>query len=238
MEKPSVGKMKEDIQGEALWQYYKGGRKTLQLHNSYGPWEEMPIEVFFRDYDDFPDLEQFALTQVTGKVLDVGAGAGAHSLYLQQQGYKVTAIEQSEKTVQLLRERGVMSVVHGDVFRYRAARYDTLLLLMNGIGLVGKLAFLPEALTHFAHLLKPGGQVIFDSSDISYLYDEVDIPKEKYRGELSYCYEYKGQMGEWFDWLYLDQEKLMEYVDDEQWSIQVIYEEGDGHYLVRMTLEK
>jgi precorrin-6B methylase 2 len=227
----------EDILGEALVDYYNGVDLPLMINNKYGEPEEMPIEVFFRDKEDLTALEQAAILHCKGVVLDVGAGAGAITIMLQDE-FEVTAIESSEGACQVMKQLGVRNGIVGDVFDYQGAGYDTLLLLMNGIGLVGELGKLTNALKYFSSLISADGQILLDSSDISYLYDDVDKPTEKYYGQLSYQYSYKDQLGEWFEWLYVDNETLKEHADKAGLAVEILYEDDADQYLARLTKKK
>lgn len=227
----------DDVYGEALQDFQRNGSLTapLLLHSTYGDIEEMPVEVFFRGEEDFPELELIALCLCDGKVLDVGAGVGTHSLYLQDQGFDVTALEISERACALMQERGVHQILQQDFFLLKGEKYDTLLLLMNGIGLVETLDGFRRFLQFARTLLSERGQLLFDSSDISYLYEEYRIPlPEYYFGEIGYQYEYKEKKGRPFKWLYLDQETLIKIAHEENWVVQILYEDDNDQYLARM----
>ncbi len=227
----------EDIQGKALYDFFiKKARSRLKLHNQYGSAEEMPLQHFFRNYNQLPDLERFAMALCTGRVLDIGAGAGAHSLILQDQGLEVEAIEISEKSIEVMQTRGVRKVVNSNILDFDKGSYDTLLLMMNGIGIAGTISQLPGFLNHFKQLLCPGGQILMDSSDIGYLYQEVPKPEDRYYGEISYRYEYDGRIGNWFNWLYIDQDTLKPICESCGYDFQVIYQDASGHYLCRLRL--
>src|SRR5690606_10998139 len=138
-----------DVLGKALHDYFLGNTTDkLMLNTSYGDLEEMPVEVFYREPDEFPELEHIALALCDGRTLDVGAGAGSHALYLQERGFDVTALEQSPGACSVMRKRGVQKVLQRDIFDYREDSYDTLLFLMNGIGLAGTIAGLSTLLKH------------------------------------------------------------------------------------------
>lgn len=224
--------------GEALYDYQqlKELPEPLLLHSSYGDIEEMPVEVFFRDADEFPELEHIALALCDGTVLDVGAGVGNHALYLQEKGFEVDALEISSSACAIMAKRGVQHVLQGDFFTHVGKQYDTLLFLMNGIGLAGTLDGFRSLLRHSKSLLSVRGQLIFDSSDISYLYDEYRIPKPEanYLGEIGFQYAYKGHLGEPFSWLYIDQQTLIAIAREENWVVQILFEDGEDQYLVRM----
>jgi SAM-dependent methyltransferase len=228
-----------DVLGQALYDYYtKGPTGKLWIHNKYGPKEEMPVNIYFRKPAEMPDLETVALQHCKGKVLDVGAGAGSHALLLQQKGIDVTALEISPKAAEVMKLRGVKSIVENDVFEFEEAGFDTLLLLMNGIGLTGSLARLKVFFRHVKKLLNPDGQLIFDSSDVAYLYGINPPEGEKYYGEIMYRYEYKKQKTDWFTWLYIDKKKLTEIAAAEGWQIEILYEDEFDQYLVRLVLKQ
>jgi SAM-dependent methyltransferase len=180
-----------DVLGHAMYDYWhRQSPSKLWINNKYGPKEEMPVATYFREEDDMPDIEWMAMEQCRGKVLDIGAGAGSHALYLQEQGLAVTAIDISPLCVKIMHERGVARAIEGDIFSHEEDSYDTLLLLMNGIGLAGTIDGLKTLLFHLKGLLNRDGQILFDSSDIAYLY-EGNLPEQSYFGEIEYQYTYK-----------------------------------------------
>lgn len=227
-----------DVLGQALDDHFQGHRgDQLLTHTSYGGTEEMPVEEFFRQPIDFPELEHIALSLCDGRVLDVGAGAGSHALFLQKRGMDVTALERSPLACEVMRSRGVKQVVSADFFEYSAERYDTLLFLMNGIGVAGTIDGLKTLLSHCKTLLNGGGQLLFDSSDIAYLYRDGSVERPiTYYGEIRYQYAYKGQRSAPFNWLFIDQETLITLAQADGWVVQILYEDGHDQYLARMEL--
>ena len=222
----------KDAHGKAILDYLHGNEEaTLLLHNNYGEPEEMPAAVFFRDEFDFTTLEHLALIECKGKVLDVGAGAGALAIVLQERGFDVHALENSEGCIQAMKQIGVQNIINSN-FEKHTGKYDTVLVQMNGLGLAGTLANVPSFLKKCMSLLNSEGQLIIDSSDISYLYED-ELPEDSYFGEVQYCYEYTGEMGDWFDWVYVDPTKLMEIVNEMGLSIEILTEEND-QFLARI----
>jgi SAM-dependent methyltransferase len=227
--------MSHDALGLALRDTLQGRiKEPLWLNTSYGDPEIMPVDVFFRQEKDLTALERYALTFVRGKVLDGGAGAGAHSLILQEKGHEVVALELSEMACDVMRQRHVRRVVQGDLFQYAEEKFDTIWLMMNGIGYVGRLSKLLQALRHLHTLLGINGRIILDSSDIRYLYDN-DIPQDRYFGEIDYQYVYKGDAGEWFSWLFVDQRMLAHYASLAGFTCQIVYEDKEDQYLAILT---
>jgi SAM-dependent methyltransferase len=243
----------KDVLGEALTdQYHHTFSGKLWVHNKYGPKEEMPVNVYFRDAENMPELEWLALQQCRGRILDIGAGAGSHALVLQGMGHDVTALDISPKAASIMKERGVQKILQQDFFDLEVTDsgsqpvvngalqpaqdgFDTLLLLMNGIGLAGTLDGLRRFLAKAQRLLRPGGRLVFDSSDIAYLYGGNPEPPagKDYYGEIDYQYEYKRQRSDWFKWLFIDRRTLKEIAGREGWKTEVLFEDEWDQYLVR-----
>ncbi len=223
---------------KALRDYYSGiYDKSLLLHNDYGEVEDMPVEVFFREEEDMSELEMTALQMARGRVLDVGAGTGVHSLILQDHGYDVTAIDILPENVAIMKESGVLKTKIADIFTSSFEKYDTIYLLMNGLGIAGKLSGLGLLFDRIVSMLNPGGQFIFDSSDISYLYEGKLLPGN-YFGEVRYQYEYDGVKDQWFDWLYVDPQLLMEFGHQRDYYIEILQMDENDQYLARLINDK
>lgn len=225
-----------DVFGKALTaQFLHGEAETLWLHNSYAEAEEMPLDIFFRTVEEMPEMELLALELCRGRILDIGAGAGSHALALQQQTKDVTALDISAMAVQIMKDRGVKSAVAADIVSFQGDRYDTLLLLMNGIGLTGTVDGFKRFLHQAQSMLKDDGQLLFDSSDISYLYEDATHPADRYFGEVAYQYEYEGQKGEWFNWLYLDADTLTRTAEACGWLCEILFDDGEDQYLAKLS---
>jgi len=152
--------------GAALLDYSMGETSAaVVVHGDDGETETVPIRVFFRGPADFSALEDAALDLCRGRVLDAGAGSGCHSLVLQAQGLSVCAIDIAPEAVEVMRKRGVEDARCADVFSFAADPFDTVLLMMNGIGVVGDLAGLDRFLAGVGRLLTPDGQILLDSYD-------------------------------------------------------------------------
>lgn len=226
-----------DVLGQAIYDYYfKLKPAKLWIHNTFGAPDEMPLDVYFRSEFDMPELEWEALRLCKGKVLDIGAGAGSHVLYLQQQMLKATALEISPLACQVMEKRCVQNIINQDVFTYTGKTYDTLLLLMNGIGLAANINGLHHFLQHVKNLLAAGGQILFDSSDVSYLYKKKPAAMNRYYGEIDFRYEYKRQKTGWFTWLYIDQKTMKDIAEQEGFSMKVLYEDDHHQYLAQLTI--
>jgi len=203
----------KDIFGKALLDYHNGNyTEDIITHTSISTEDVLPLPYLFRDYKAMPKLEQTALQLAKGKILDVGCGAGNHSLYLQNKGFSVKAIDISKGAISVASQRRVIHT-EGIHLLDEQERYDTILLLMNGTGIFETLERVSMYLKHLKSLLKANGQIILDSSDIKYMYEDpdgglwIDL-NTNYYGELDYFISYKGEKEVPLKWLYLDFETL------------------------------
>lgn len=228
----------KDVLGQAMYDYYfKRNPQTLWIHNNYGEDQDMPVKTYFRNEETMPKLEQLALKLCKGKVLDVGAGVGSHTLALQSKGVDVTAIDISPRAAEVMKHRGVKKMETGDVCSYHQDTFDTLLFMMNGIGFTGSVFNLRSFLQYAKTLINPGGQLLSDSCDVAYLYNGKLPQREEYYGEITYQYEYKGQRTDWFTWLYIDRYLLARVAAEEGWKTVVMGEDKWDKFLVRLTLQ-
>jgi SAM-dependent methyltransferase len=235
-----------DILGRALLDYQGGRDKaTLTVHCSVAEDEPLPAAYFFRTVLQMPELERQALDECRGRVLDMGAGAGAHTLELQSRGFaEVRAVDVSAGAVAVMQARGVREVAQHSIFDPKPKQensYDTILLLMNGLGLVGTLAGLDKYLAHARTLLAPGGQILATSSDIAYLYEDEDGAiaidlNGPYHGEIEYTMSYEGQTGEPFPWLFLEAGLLQDAAEAAGYIAEFIGTDEQDQYLVRLTV--
>lgn len=223
-----------DVMGTALQAcHFDGDRTPLAVNTSYGNPEEMTMDIFFRDKDNLPDFEWIMLDLAKGKTLDVGAGCGSHSLLLQEKNLEVIALEISEGACRVASDRGVEQIERNDYKLTSLKGFDTITMVMNGIGLVGNLTGFEKALNKFESMLNINGQILFDTTNIDYIY-EGKIPVDKYYGEVSFQFEYKDVKGEWFDWLYLDIETIKRIGSANGWISQIVYDDREGHFVVKM----
>ncbi len=232
---------KHDAMGAAIRDYHLTGRAaTLRVCSEMFDEDEIPVPYLFRTLEEMPPLEQRALKMAHGKVLDIGAGAGCHSLALQQRGLEVTAIDISPLSCEVMTARGVKDVRCCDVMNAELGeRFDTILLLMNGIGMAGTVERLPLLLKHLKSLLAEGGQIITDSSDLKYIYENEDgtfdiDPADGYYGEVDYQMIYRDTVGVPFDWLYIDFSLLQRVAEVEDLRCELLAEGEHYDYLARL----
>ena len=234
----------KDPMGTAIADYHRTGRAgTLRVFSSQFEEDEIPVAQLFRTYNEMPPIEQQALTLAQGHILDVGAGSGCHALALQKLGKKVTAIDISELSVNVMCERGVDDARAIDLYdEHLAETYDTILLLMNGSGIIGNMEGMERFFMRMKQLLRPGGCIYMDSSDLKYLFEEedgsfvIDIAGDYY-GLVDFRMQYKQVKGEAFDWLYIDFETLTFYAEQYGFSTELICEGEHYDYLAKIFLK-
>ena len=231
----------KDPMGAAIADYYANGKATkLRVFSSMFDEDEIPVKQLFRNFDEMPEAEREALRISTGKILDVGAGSGCHSLALQEMGKEVKAIDISPLSIETMQKRGVKDVALQNFFSQQfTGSFDTILLLMNGSGIVGRIANLPIFFQTIKRLLAPGGCVLMDSSDLRYLFEDedgnLDIDLEDdYYGEVDFRMQYKNIKGDSFDWLYIDFQTLSLHAANNGFKAEMIKEGEHFDYLAKI----
>ncbi len=229
----------KDPLGQAVLDYQLGIRgEEIRVYSDMAEDDIIPVERLFRGWGDMPAWEQTALNTCEGKVLDIGAGAGTHAYILQLMGLEVTAIDISPGAVEVMKQRRIKHACHQDFFTMKPEAYHTLLLMMNGVGMVGTIAGLSTFLERAKDFLSQNGQIIMDSSDLIYLFEDEEeaLAQEKYYGEVTYSMEYREAKGDSFDWLFLDAETLMEFSQMHGYTCRLLYEGPHYEYLAKLTL--
>ncbi|MDR2235182.1 MAG: methyltransferase domain-containing protein [Chryseobacterium sp.] len=231
----------KDLMGRAIWDYFHDeDPQDLQTETSISELDELPVDYLFRDFEEMNDIEQKALQLAKGKVLDIGAGAGSHALYLQdERRLDVLALDISPKSVEVCKLRGIRNAVCEDMLDFSGETFDTVLMLMNGTGIFESLAKIDVYLQKLSALLNENGQILIDSTDILYMFDRdedggVYIPAGGYYGELGYTVHYKGESEEPITWLYLDFNTLKNAAEHNGFKVEKIIHDEDS-YLARLT---
>lgn len=239
-------KLLMDAYGQALKAYFGGKKKaTIKVESDIAETEYWPLKEFFHDWKNMSTIEREALKLCRGRVLDVGAGSGSHSLWLQSEGLDVTPIDVSPGAVEVMTERGL----HAQHIDFYAApgyaplggKFDTIISLMNGAGIAGTMDNLPRFLLTCKQLLNDGGRILMDSSDLIYLFmDEdgsalIDLDSSYY-GELRYKMSYAGETDEEFPWLFIDYDNLEEIARREGFKCRKVFEDDHYQYLAELSL--
>lgn len=232
----------KDLIGKAILDFQTNNSpEDLVTETNISEADEMSVDYLFRSYKEMPKLEKKALELCKGKILDVGCGAGSHALYLQEKGFEVTAIDISENAIKACQLRGLKNARVQNILDLENESFDTILLLMNGTGIFGTLLETSKYLQKLKSLLNPNGQILIDSSDIIYMFDEdADgsylVPANGYYGELTFTISYKNENEESFPWLYLDYNTLQNAAQANGLECKLILEGAHFDYLARLTL--
>ena len=232
--------------GAAICDYFRYGKAgKLIVHSSDFEDDEIPVADLFRTYAQMPQLEQIALDEATGRILDVGAGSGCHSMALKEMGKDCVAMEISQLSVEVMLERGLdarLVNLYDESFK---EKFNTVLMLMNGSGIIGRLENMEMFFRKMKQILAPGGCILMDSSDLRYLYEdedgsfEIDLADEYY-GLLDYQMEYvpfnrtASVLGESFDWLYVDFDTLSFYAEQNGFVAELVAEGEHYDYLAKL----
>ncbi|MGH2667284.1 class I SAM-dependent methyltransferase [Flavobacterium sp.] len=231
----------KDLFGKAILDFQTNNSpEDLITETSISEADEMSVAYLFRSFDEMPELEQKALLLSKGKTLDIGCGAGSHALYLQnERNLDVLAIDISANAIEACHLRGVKNTRAQNVLAIENENFDTVLLLMNGTGIFGTIEETAKYLLKLKSLLNPGGQILIDSSDIIYMFDEDEdggkwIPSDNYYGELTFTIQYKNETEKPFPWLYLDYNTLQNAAHANGLQCELICEGEHFDYLARL----
>ena len=234
----------KDLFGKAILDFQTNNSpEDLITETTISEEDEMSVAYLFRSYDEMPLMEQKALQLAKGKILDVGCGAGSHSLSLQnERNLDVTSIDISPNAIQACTLRGLKKAKVQDVMTLENEKYDTILLLMNGAGMCGKLKNIPNFLLKLKSLLNPGGQILLDSSDIIYMFDDDEdggkwIPSQnEYYGEIVFNISYKSEKEKPFDWMFIDYNTLQNAALDNGFQCELLLEGEHFDYLAKLSI--
>ena len=234
----------KDLFGKAMFDFQTNNSpEDIITETTISEEDEMSVAYLFRSYNEMPKIEQKALQLAFGKILDVGCGAGSHSLSLQNdRNLEVTSIDISEKAIETCKLRGVKNAKVKNILDLEGEKFDTIILLMNGVGIFGKLENCNKYFSKLKTLLNEGGQILLDSSDIIYMFDEDEdggkwIPSNNdYYGELGFNISYKGEKEERFDWLYLDYNTLQNAAVANGLQCELILEGEHYDYLAKLSI--
>ena len=232
----------KDLFGKAILDFQTNNSpEDIVTETNISEADEMEVAYLFRSFDQMPKLEQEALQLSKGKILDIGCGAGSHSLHLQENNFDVTAIDISENAIKACQLRGLKNAKVQNLLDIEDEKFDTILLLMNGTGIFGTLNETSKYLQKLKSLLNPNGQILIDSSDIIYMFDEDDdgsylVPANQYYGELTFTISYKNETETAFPWLYLDYNTLQNVAHANGFNCELVIEGNHFDYLAKLTI--
>jgi SAM-dependent methyltransferase len=211
---------------------------NITVHSDLCDDDVLPVEYLFRNYNQMPKIEQKALNLCKGKILEVGAGTACHSKILNNKGFDTFSIDTSEGAIRYIKSQN-LNAQKIPFLDFKGQTFDTILILMNGLGLAGYLNKMESFLTHAKSLLTPNGIILADSSDIRYLYEDdeggvwIDL-NSKYPGEMQFNMEYKNHQSDWFPWVYIDFETLESIAKKAGLKATKLIEDENFHFLAQL----
>ena len=232
----------KDLFGKAILDFQTNNSpEDIVTETNISEADEMEVAYLFFFFYQMTKLEQEALQLSKGKILDIGCGAGSHSLHLQENSFDVTAIDISENAIKACQLRGLKNAKVQNLLDIEDEKFDTILLLMNGTGIFGTLNETSKYLQKLKSLLNPNGQILIDSSDIIYMFDEDDdgsylVPANQYYGELTFTISYKNETETAFPWLYLDYNTLQNVAHANGFNCELVIEGNHFDYLAKLTI--
>ena len=237
----------QDVYGHALSDCLKEKRGCIIAERDDGYFDASEeLHPYFFAYDQWPDHEKKAITYVRGTVLDVGCGAGRHSLYLQGKGYTVTSIDISPLAIEVCKTRGLKRVYTLSItdITPELGVFDTLIMLGNGFGLVGNPAQARQLFERFKKVTTEEGRIIAGSYALCHNgrpehkeYQEVNRIHGRMPGQMKLRMRHRKYVTPWFDWLTVSKEEMKEIVEKMGWKITGFIDGDEGEYSAVMEKE-
>jgi len=243
MNKIKTLKPEEDAFGQMIWAYYKG-REVFEIverddgyidvGSKYGP------KMYFSEYEDWSLVEQKAMESVKGRVLDVGCGAGRHSLYLQKKGFDVLGIDNSPLAIKVCELRGLKKAKTMSIedVNFKPNSFDTIIMMGNNFGLFGSFKKARKLLKKFHEMTSENALIIADTRD-PYKTDNPDhfeyhrFNKEKGRmgGQVRIRIRFRKHVGRWFDYLMVSKKEMEEILKGAGWKVKEFIDSEDAEYI-------
>jgi len=236
---------KNDAYGSELLAVYRGATNTLEVVErednliSTSTWPSR----YFGEYSTWAKREKQAMRLVTGRVLDIGCGAGRHGLYLQQKGFDVTGIDNSPGAIKVCKLRGhkkarLLSIT--DISRFQNGSFDTVLMMGNNFGLFGSYNQARRLLKQMYRITSPEGQIIAETVDpysttdpLHTGYHGFNRRRGRMGGQLRIRLRHNKVIGPWFDYLLVSQAEMKKILQDTGWQIKrVLQDKGPGYTAV------
>jgi 2-polyprenyl-3-methyl-5-hydroxy-6-metoxy-1,4-benzoquinol methylase len=196
--------------------------------------------LYFREYEQWSPVEQQVVDRAKGRVLDIGCGAGRHSLYLQQKGFDVTGIDNSPGAIEVCKLRGLKNAIVrpiADVDKFEQNSFDTVLMLGNNFGLFGDaentkliLKKLSRITSTEAHIIA-GTRNPYKTDSAEHLeYHQLNLQRGRMAGQIKMRVRYGKRVGEWFDYLFVSREEMRDILVDTEWRIEELIESSKANY--------
>jgi len=230
----------EDAFGHALLDCYKGENVNEVVERDDGFVDSMSTRGYFSDYEAWSPIEQKAMQFVKGRVLDIGCGAGRHSLHLQRKGFDVLGIDISPLAIKVCRERGLrkLKLMSIESVDFKPNSFGTILMMGNNFGLFGNLGKAKGLLKKFHRLTSKDALIIASSRDpyrtdnpAHLQYHKMNRKKGRMSGQVKIRIRYQKYKGRWFDYLMVSKEEMTQILSNTGWRIKEFLDTGDPNYI-------
>ena len=235
----------KDAYGEYLLAQYKKEVRMPEIierdddYINYGS----KAGVYFNEYEEWSDIARQAIDKAKGKILDIGCGAGRHSLYLQEKGFDVIGIDNSPGAIEVCKLRGLENALVrqiDEIDKFEANSFDTILLFGNNFGLLGDEEKARLLLQKMHKITTPNAQIIARSlnpytteEEVHLRYHESNRKRGKFPGQIRIRVRYHEFVGEWFDYLLVSQGEMKEIINDSDWqTTEFINSEEEDYFAV------
>jgi SAM-dependent methyltransferase len=220
----------KDAYGHLLWDFLKG-REPLEIVErddglisvDYGP------RVYFSNYKTWIPIEKIAMKYVRGTVLDIGCGAGRHSLYLQKKGFDVIGIDSSPLAIAVCKSRGlrkarVLSIANVGVFA--PSTFDSVILMGNNFGLFGSFHRAQVLLKQLHRITTPSAKIVAATTDpyatedpLHHAYRRWNMRRGRMAGQVRLRIRHRNLISAWMDYLLVSKKELGEILVGTGWSV-------------------
>jgi SAM-dependent methyltransferase len=233
-------KPEQDAFGQMIWACYKGEDVYEVIERDDGYIDAMSSKGYFSDYEDWHPIEQEAMQFVEGRVLDVGCGAGRHSLYLQKKGFDVLGIDVSPLVIKVCRLRGlkkaeVMAIEDVD---FKPDSFDRTIMMGNNFGLFGSFKKARKLLRKFHRLASEKALIIAETRDpyktdngAHLEYHRLNKIKGRMGGQVKIRNRFRKYVGRWFDYLMVSKEEMREILKGTGWKSRRFINSRNSRYL-------
>jgi SAM-dependent methyltransferase len=233
-------KREEDAFGQVLWAVYKGEEVFETIERDDGYLDAMNSKAYFTDFNAWSPHEQKAMAYVKGKVLDIGCGAGRHSLYLQKKGCKVLGIDISPLALKVCRLRGLKKakLASIDDAKFKPDTFGTIIMMGNNFGLFGNFKKAKMLLRRFHRMTSDDALIIASSRDpyktsnpVHLQYHELNRKRGRMSGQVRIRVRYQKYVGRWFDYLMVSGEEMKEILAGTGWVVSEFLGSEDPCYI-------
>jgi SAM-dependent methyltransferase len=232
----------EDAFGQEMWACYKGEEAFEIVERDDGHFNASPKgpALYFSEYEDWDLIDRKAMEFVKGKVLDIGCGAGRHSLYLQKMGFDVLGIDSSPLAIKVCKLRGLKQakVMSIEEVNFKPKSFDTIIMMGSNFGLFGSLTKARRLLKKFHRMTSKNGLIVASTRD-TYKTDIADhleyhkLNKKRGRmsGQLRVRIRFRKCVGRWFDYLIVSKKEMEEILKGTGWKIREFIDSNDSAYI-------